>query len=406
MRLLIALTGYLFCSIFESNAQSDSKDAPAYLLLNTQVQMESTDAVNAMYNFKFDKADVEFRWFKLKYPRHPLPYFLIGLMEWWKIMPNTDDTQYDDRFMAYMDTAIIYGEKMLDKDESNAEAAFFLAGAYGFKGRLYSDRKQWTKAAFAGKNALKYLEKFKDQQDLSPEFMFGDALFNYYSVWIPENYPWLKFILTFFPKGDKAKGLKQLREVSLNAFYTRIEAQLFLARIYANEEEKADQAYPFAQYLAQTFPDNPYFQRFHARMAYTRGYWQEAEKTSLEILTKIDANMPGYEATGGRHASFFLGYINRFYKQDLNLAKQYFKQAVAFSEQGKAYETGYYHYSLQYLMRMAQDANAPEEAKVYAEKLVKHAPKDHDANKEAKLYLKTKKKADRKEKRKRFFERF
>ena len=47
-------------------------------------------------------------------------------------------------------------------------------------------------------NALKYLEISKESQALSPELLFGDALYNYYSVWIPENYPALKIILMFF----------------------------------------------------------------------------------------------------------------------------------------------------------------------------------------------------------------
>src|SRR5690606_32372115 len=123
---------------------------------------------------------------------------------WWKIMPNTKNKDCDDVFLAYMDSTILVAENLYKKyPQYKLEAAFFLSGAYGFKGRLYSDeeRRNWRKAASAGKNALNYLEDTREQSNLSPELLFGDALYNYFSVWVPENYPALKPILWFFPKG-------------------------------------------------------------------------------------------------------------------------------------------------------------------------------------------------------------
>ena len=53
------------------------------------------------------------------------------------------------------------------------EAAFFLAAAYAFKGRLYSDeeRKNWRKAVSAGTSALDYLEDSKEKEGLNPELV-------------------------------------------------------------------------------------------------------------------------------------------------------------------------------------------------------------------------------------------
>ena len=44
--------------------------------------------------------------------------------------------------------------------------------------------------------------------------------------------------MALFPKGNKQLGLQQLEEVATNAFYTRVEAQYFLFRLYASEEKK------------------------------------------------------------------------------------------------------------------------------------------------------------------------
>jgi hypothetical protein len=129
---------------------------------------------------------------------------------------------------------------------------------------------------------------------LSPEFLFGDALYNYYSVWIRENYPILRPIMIGFKKGNKEEGIEQLREVANNAFYTRTEAQLFLMRILALDENDTRGALQIAEYLNKTYPDNPYFHRFYARLLYNSGRRNKMEIVCLSILKRIDSKMPGY----------------------------------------------------------------------------------------------------------------
>ncbi|MCU0353717.1 MAG: hypothetical protein MUD08_08285 [Cytophagales bacterium] len=377
-----------------------SVDTPI-LLENMDMQVVSTQAVNNMYNFKFEQAESEFRWFKFKYPEHPLPYFLMGLSTWWKIMPNEDNKEFDDTFLAYMDTSITKADKLFDANEDNTEAAFFLAAAYAFKGRLHSDRKDWGKATVASRNALKYLEKSRGKGNLSPEFLFGDGLYNYYRDWVPEHYPALKTILWLFPKGDKEAGIRQLKEVANNAFYTRTEAQYHLMRIYS-EENQGQKAYELSKYLHETFPDNAYFHRYYARSAYAQGRIPVVEQESLAILEKIEKNMPGYEATSGRYASFYLGYINHHLKRDTAAAKSYFKKAVAYSEIAKAYESVYYHSALTTLGKIYFNEDNFPEARKYLEAVVKRAERKSDQHKEADRYLnemKKKEKEKRREKR-------
>ena len=73
-----------FLKAFLLQAQFDDPNLK-YLLMDRKLQLEATTAVNAMYNFKFDAAEKDFQWMRYRYPSHPLPVFLLGLMEWWKI---------------------------------------------------------------------------------------------------------------------------------------------------------------------------------------------------------------------------------------------------------------------------------------------------------------------------------
>jgi tetratricopeptide (TPR) repeat protein len=382
--------------ISSSSHAQEKKDTTIILLSDIRVQLQCTQALNDLYNFKFDQAEAQFRTLKKDYGWHPLPYFLMGLIEWWKIMPNTKDLSHDEKFLAYMDSTIAIAEKLYDDFPANkVEAAFFLSAAYGFKGRLYSDeeRKNWRKAAAAGKDALDYLEESKGYHNLSPELLFGDALYNYFSVWVPQNYPALKPVLWFFPKGDKDLGLQQLKEVSYNAFYTRTEAMVWLMRILNSYENDQPQAFQISKYLIENYPDNPFFHRYYARMLYSLGRFSEAEKVCKEILLRIDSGMVGYEATSGRYAAFFLGQIYDS-RKDYDKAKVYYEQCVEFAEKIGATESGYYLFSLISLGEIAQRQGRKADAKRYFQMVKKKANKGDEAFKDAKKKLKKLEKGD------------
>jgi hypothetical protein len=372
------------------------KDTTIILIADPNVQLECTQALNDLYNFKFPQAEYQFQYLRAKYKWHPLPYFLMGLIEWWKIMPNTKDTSHDEKFLAYMDSTIEVGEVLYDDyPQYKVEASFFLAAAYGFKGRLYSDeeRKNWRKAASAGKDALDYLEDGKTKENLSPELLFGDALYNYFSVWVPENYPALKPVLWFFRKGDKALGLKQLKEVSYNAFYTRTEAMVWLMRILNSYENDQPQAFQISKYLHESYPDNPYFHRYYARMLYSMGRFTEAEPVCRNIIARIDSGYVGYEATSGRYASFFLGQIYDA-RRKLEEAKGFYLLCIKYAEEIEATESGYYLYSLIALGEIADQQGDKKEARRYFEMVKKKAGRKDEAFKDAKRRLKGLEKGD------------
>lgn len=380
----------------QSLDMSVNSDTTLILLADIDIQLECTQALNDLYNFRFDAAERTFEQLMGRYGWHPLPYFLMGLSEWWKIMPNPRNTSYDQDFLAWMDTTIQVAERLYNEFPSyKTEAAFFLAAAHGFKGRLFSDeeRRNWRKAASEGKSALNYLEESRGNHHLSPELVFGDALYNYFSVWVPENYPVLKPLLWFFPKGDKDLGLQQLKEVSYNAFYTRTEAMVWLMRILNSYENDQLQALQISEYLYESYPNNPYFHRYYARMLYSVGRYFEAEPVCKEILRRIDTEMRGYEGTSGRYAAFFLGQVYES-RKDLVLARKYYELCVEFAEEIGATDSGYYLYSLIALGEIHQVEGNHKEARAYFQRVRKEASRKDRAFKDAKRRLKQLEKGD------------
>ena len=369
-------------------------DTKGWLLLDKDIQTELDGAVHNIYNFKYDRAEKQFRSLRRRYPNHPMPYFLLGLSTWWKIMPtNFQSSQYDKLFFAYMDTAITKAQKLYDTDNNNYEASFFLSAAYGFDARLHAERHDWRKATVGSRRSLNFLKKSQEANGLSPEFQFGQALFNYYAIWIPENYPLLKPVLLFFPKGDKKLGMQQLRSVAANGFYTATEARVFLMRILKNEENNAEEAMPVARLLATTYPDNGYFQRFYALLAYDQGEFADCERVSRDILDKINRGLPGYEGISGRYASYFLGYLMQNRYRDLAKAKDYYQRCIVFSESTGDTSGGFYLFANMNLARVAVKEKDVAAARRYYDVILDKADRKSEQYKEAKAWLKKNAKA-------------
>ncbi len=368
------------------SAYSQKKDSIPILLLDTEIQIEATDGINSMYNFEFQRADSQFRWLKGKYAWHPLPYFLLGLSQWWRIMPNVNDEQYDEAFLMHMDSSILLAQNIFVKG-SEVEGGFFLAAAHAFKGRLYAERKSWTKAAAEGKRALEFLEYCRGKEEFGPEIMFGDALYNYYAEWIPENYPILKPVMMFFDDGDKELGYKQLKNVANNAFFTRTEAQYFLMKIESGENEH-HKALFISEYLHTTFPNNAYFERYYARQLYATGQYTKMEPICASILNKIDSAYLGYEAHSGRYASFFLGQYYSYLDQPEE-AKASYLLAIKYGEEIGAEKMGYHVHSLLSLGELSIELRQFDEAESYLKEVRKVTSNKDKANKKAKRLLKS-----------------
>jgi len=65
----------------------------------------------------------------------------------------------------------------------NKEACIlFLAAGLWFPRKIVLRAKELDKSGMGGKNALKYMELSRGEEEFNPELLLGDAPFNYFSV--------------------------------------------------------------------------------------------------------------------------------------------------------------------------------------------------------------------------------
>jgi tetratricopeptide (TPR) repeat protein len=158
-------------------------------------------------------------------------------------------------------------------------------------------------------------------------------------------------------------------------------------RILAYEEMDMNGALQISEYLYKTFPHNPYFHRYYARLLYSTGQKRKTEKESMLILERIDSGNIGYEEVSGRYAAFYLGQINE-QRRNLEKAKAYYNKTIQFATAIGATESGYYLYSLVSLGEIANIEGDRKKAQEYLKRAKKESKRKHPANKRARKILK------------------
>jgi tetratricopeptide (TPR) repeat protein len=263
--------------------------------------------IHAIYNFSFDSAQTEFQIVTKAYPNHPAGYFFLAMVEWWKIVADYDNTSRDARFISMLDKVIDLCDERLDKNEDDITGLFFKGGALGFQGRLYGNREEWLKAANCGRAALPIVQKAYELEPNNYDVLLGIGIYNYYAAVIPDIHPWVKPLMFFLPKGDKALGIKQLRNAADKSRYANVEARYFLLQILHNYEHQFPEGLVIAQQLHAQFPNNIMFHRYVGRCYASTGKWDNVRETCNEILKRVNAKQIGYDAFAEREAYFYIG---------------------------------------------------------------------------------------------------
>jgi hypothetical protein len=145
---------------------------------------------------------------------------------------------------------------------------------------------------------------------------------------------------------------------------------------------------PIARGLALKYPDNGYFGRFYALLCFDQADFAECERVSRDIIDKINAGMPGYEASSGRYASYFMGYLMQYKYRDLLKAQDYYRRCIVFAESNGETDGGFYLFSNANLARMADRDRDLVAARRYYEVVADKADHKSDQYKEAKAWLK------------------
>jgi len=314
-----------------------------------------TTGIKQIYNIHFTDAEKTFRSVISDYPQHPAGRFFLAMIDWWKILLDIDNESYDDLFYQKLEDVIFQCDELLKKNEKNVDALFFKGGAIGFRGRLRAIRESWLKAADDGREALPIVERASKLDPKNQDVQLGFGIYNYYAAVIPEEYPLVKPLMIFFPSGDKAKGIDQLKNTAVNGKYAKYEAQYFLMTLNFQFENNPYEADTYAKQLSSEFPDNPSFERWVGRIAVKKGEAQRYVQVFTDVLDKCHQQKNGYGKVAEREAEYYLGL---FYK-NVNApdsALPHFEKSLQLSLQIDKDETSGFQINTELYLGMMYDA--------------------------------------------------
>lgn len=369
---------YILVSIllFFSTSIADAQ----WAILKSDADSLVRQGADYIYNVQFDSAEVAFEEVIRRYPEHPAGYFLQAMVDWWRITLYRYTEKIDEDFLEKIDKVIEVSEVLLDENEYDITGLFFKGGALGYRARYYSNHKEWFSAASDGKEAYDILMKAHLKAPGNHDIMLGTGLYNYFAVAIPEDYPLLKPVVLFFPKGNKRLGLLQLRASMNKARYTSVEAEVTLMQIYYSFEKDFDQAFYYANDLFTRFPRNPYFHRYLGRTYVKLGKWDKIESTWREVVKRCLRKEVGYDNMTAREGLYYVGIALQI-KSEHDMAIKYLKKSVDVSEfvDGDE-ETGFLSSALLKIGISYRKKNDLANAKLYFNKVldVKDYNNNHD----------------------------
>lgn len=276
-----------------------------------------------------------------EFPENPSGYFFDAMIIWWKILLDIENEKYDDEFIDKLDKVIEFCDEILEKNPNNSDAIFFKGGSLGFRGRLYAVRESWVKAALDGKDALPLVKKAYIANPKNVDVQLGFGIYNYLAEVIPNNYPFVKPLLAFLPKGNKKRGLEQLNYAASKGKYAKYESIYFLSQIYYQFERDYNKSLEYINQLRKDFPDNPRFHTMQGRIWVKRNNYSAASEVFKEAIIKSQKGFAGYNEKVLRESYYYLG-MNFKNVSRYDSAKVYFELCESLSKKlDKKKESGF-----------------------------------------------------------------
>ncbi|MGR3302850.1 MAG: tetratricopeptide repeat protein [Candidatus Scalindua sp.] len=278
--LLISSTLLCNFSNAESIKWSDAQQNP----LIEKIRL----AMDANYRMDSERSEDIFNEAISKWPEDPMPYLFKGGLYLNKFRYLNDNMEEErarlKEQILYLNNKVIdIARRRIKEDPNDVRAYYCLGGANGNLGRFYIINGKWWKGFWKGKKGFKILEKIVKKNPKYYDAYIGLGIFHYFSATLPKVVKVLSFLLGG-PKGDKEKGIRELKLVRDNSTLLSIEARRILLRVFRFEKDW-NGFYHTSKWLAEHYPENLYFQ-----IPYIYGLTQDRQySTAQHQLSKVDS---------------------------------------------------------------------------------------------------------------------
>lgn len=179
---------------------------------------------------------------------------------------------FEEEFNLFINEAIAKAEERLEVDSEDAEAHFYLGGAYGYLGIDKTMVGSWLGAFLDGTRGVFHLQEALNFNPTYYDAYYGLGAYHY---WVSAKSSLLWF-LPFFAD-ERARGIEELRLASDKGAFARFEAQASLVTVLMNEG-RYDEARAEVEKLLKQFPNDLSSHVQRGLIMVKLGLWDEVEE--------------------------------------------------------------------------------------------------------------------------------
>jgi tetratricopeptide (TPR) repeat protein len=344
---------YLFIICFLSTSAVHSqilKDSSSINLLKR--------GVDDIYNYRFTEARQAGDELSMKFPGHPVIHLYNGMLVYWKNYPLIPSSPESLSYENYMTTCIKICEEVQETDDY-AEYLLANLGARGMLLMYYADNNLTEKVNSLVISTYRHVRESFGYSSVYPDFYFFTGLYNYYREAYPEAHPIYKVVAFLFPRGDREKGLAEMRMASTKAIMLKAEAYSFLSYIFMSFENNYSRSLPYTKGLHELYPDNqPYLAGYLKNLLLLKKY-NEAE----EIIKSLNTNITG--SYFGAQVTVFNGILQEKKYHNYDQALKYYNKGISELSAFNYYGNEYSSFAYFGLSRISGIRNDKQNRKTY-----------------------------------------
>ena len=334
--------------------------APAQVMSDPSAQQTITKALDHIYNLEFPEADAQIRLLQTRYPQHPVGLILRATELDIQNIPLSENKTATAQFVQAVNQASQLAKRMIEKNENDPEAVFFMLTCHSYMASLYNNQRESLKAVGESKKAYNYLRDGSKLLDKNPDFYFTTGLYNYYVERYPIDHPIVRPFMFFFANGDIALGLKQMDIATRKAVFMRPVANYYLSHILLKHEANPGRASVYTKYLVDKYPNNPLFVMGYAEALLLAGRYVEAQPYVQQLKQMPNKLVPlAYNSFSGMLAE----HLDKNDKEAVSFYEIALKQPF-----NDPYTKEYQAFAYAGLARIAARAKDPNRAKLYYKK--------------------------------------
>jgi hypothetical protein len=334
--------------------------------LNAQVLKDTASLglikkwVDCIYDFQNGYADQIYEKVNKSYPGHPIVYLLNGMRAYWEHYPLITSSAERSSFEHDLRRCI----ELSEKKHNSSDAAEYLLTDLSARGLLllfYSDNDLSMEVIPMASSTYQYIRQAFDFQSAYADFNFFTGIYNYYREAYPDAHPVYKALAFLFPKGNKAKGIKELQNGSQNSIFLKAESSSFLSNIYINFENDFEKGLNYSKSLHERYPANLQYLSDYIRNMLLIKQYDEVEKL---IASNNQITNKYYLA----QLSVFNGIIQEKKYHDPEKAVKYYNQGVREISLFGDYGNDFAAYAYFGLSRLSDDKADKHYKKTYRKK--------------------------------------